>query len=877
MPTKSVFMGPIRYNILAAALLLILQNLIAVEAEWRYRRVHRSQKLLLIDESVYLEYYPPTSQGGPPLIGWDVSQDCSLTSTSPVAFQCEKEGFHMVAPMFADPGYTEPARFIHVSKSYFTFYWYIFTSNTPSAGDMSRKVLIWVIDPLKADLNEMDNYAYSPGKNSRFLSICFKNLGQYPTVTLPNSKKLYGVFKDGYWEVDLYWPFNSITIDVTGQYISFKHRFIMDSQKSFYWEPYEGDYFYEEHTMALKLRPGYPSMLHQDPCNPHLSVLLVEHNLYYSLRNFQIPIMLAVVPSYIHPPVDMVEAVVLLEDGIILKMLGCLFWLAHGSKVVEFNPRVFLCNVVEIVPRTTCLSDYPNVAALFQYADGSVSLFMFNLKTRILSRDHLLNKLGVQPIGNLKLHFIESFKESFIMWNGSMMWYSFRDNSDCGILGTKHSPDLGWAAGGSIEEVVVDQNWNLVVRMSNNRLFSCKWGMTELLLMERWLPHWVDSHLHVEKNVISLLWEDPYMSYVQLEPYPLEMERLNILGFGMEHNCPYITFEHNMRKYYYMDQGEEHVFWAQLVYLEGKGVNIQVLRSDMNLLQFEMSDSLDIVAGVFTSNMTITAKLNKLTSSMGLMKVEVVPNLLGHKCKLPANRVSYFSVGCPPSRKIVLRVPTDIERDDSIFNFTIPGSVLRNPQDDDVVMTFDPNIAGPVMKMHYKTAYKPDLIMYEGDKFIKEVDVNFIVWEMNGRTDFSFNTTMEQAGCLREAQTRASVADEAWGPSNYKSCFVLDQQPLGDMAQPYEIMNRSYGNSITFSQQDSAVYMFGVRVVDPEYSFCLLSTVFAIQTTGISKPKHEHLILYVALSFAFVSLCLLAYAYIRYTKIYRDLQKKKHR
>lgn len=49
--------------------------------------------------------------------------------------------------------------------------------------------------------------------------------------------------------------------------------------------------------------------------------------------------------------------------------------------------------------------------------------------------------------------------------------------------------------------------------------------------------------------------------------------------------------------------------------------------------------------------------------------------------------------------------------------------------------------------------YKPHLDLYDYDDFVRTVDGDYVVWEVNGRTDFSYSQTMEDAGCLRESQT----------------------------------------------------------------------------------------------------------------------------
>lgn len=61
---------------------------------------------------------------------------------------------------------------------------------------------------------------------------------------------------------------------------------------------------------------------------------------------------------------------------------------------------------------------------------------------------------------------------------------------------------------------------------------------------------------------------------------------------------------------------------------------------------------------------------------------------------------------------------------------------------------------------------------YDENGFIKIVDANFILWEIHGRNDYTFNSTMEQNGCINEAQTWDAMIeenpgiplDDVWGP-----------------------------------------------------------------------------------------------------------------
>ena len=49
--------------------------------------------------------------------------------------------------------------------------------------------------------------------------------------------------------------------------------------------------------------------------------------------------------------------------------------------------------------------------------------------------------------------------------------------------------------------------------------------------------------------------------------------------------------------------------------------------------------------------------------------------------------------------------------------------------------------------------FKPKFDLYDGDTFVRAVDADFVVWEIHGRDDFTYSSTMEEAGCVKEAQT----------------------------------------------------------------------------------------------------------------------------
>uniref|UniRef100_A0A8C4RR68 Uncharacterized protein n=1 Tax=Erpetoichthys calabaricus TaxID=27687 RepID=A0A8C4RR68_ERPCA len=87
---------------------------------------------------------------------------------------------------------------------------------------------------------------------------------------------------------------------------------------------------------------------------------------------------------------------------------------------------------------------------------------------------------------------------------------------------------------------------------------------------------------------------------------------------------------------------------------------------------------------------------------------------------------------------------------------------------------------------------------YDGDTFVKHVDANFVVWEKNGRRDFFYNATMKEV--------------------NYRSCFELTPGSFGNLTKPYEILNSSGYNYLTWPKDHNAIYVFIIKILDPNYS-----------------------------------------------------------
>ncbi|XP_067092087.1 cation channel sperm-associated auxiliary subunit epsilon-like [Osmerus mordax] len=890
-------------------------------------------------------------------VEWLFPESCTLNNkSSPMAIMtCTTDGLKRVKPVVT--GEEEDARFLYIKDSVFSFAWYaIMPIQRKSTGTFLKTVRMWIFAPEQAAASEIDNKALKPTTLSQYLTKQFFNLGQYPEIKLASKETIQGYFhKDGYWEAVVPGNKKYYSFYINAQPINFQHRFIISSQYTFYWLEEERPYSGQE--VSLRLSPGSQITVLRGTCKSYRSILLSELGCYFSQDGFKSYEELKAEPGLVPVPPEgyfTVDESALLEDGILFLINGTLYWWDLHQRTLTSHPNLRLDSVKGIYQRTSCVNYYPlqgmELGTLLAWEDHRLlmgsevfkgsksryfqpllvlppdttiltacfgsqpvtlaclvintspnspshpSLLIYNLVDKAWKTSTFLTKFkeGEHPVGPFHMHFLSSAMDALLLWNDHTIIYSFRNDNDWGELLLANGSNVNVASGGKkIHQVILDQSWNMLVKMENNMLYYCKVGMPELVSLHAWRkPN--------TSNVIYMDQKDQFTPIVQTpdgklheQMYPLLMETKSSMHMT-HHSCPFITFKNSMTALaYYMDKGDTIIIWAQIVYTEGQGVHVMLLNNNKHLLIISQRSHSQMALEVGTINMTITISQkvdyenverysDLIEQTSGVMTLELLPNQIGNTCTLLANRVSHFHVGCPPKRHIRVARPWGMTCEiNTLRNYTIPRDVLRSHSKDflgeDLMVEYDWEKFGCLLKLHYSTEFNPHLDLYDGNTFIKSVEANYIIWEIFGRNDYSFNTTMQQMNCLSEAQTWTSKLTEgksletAWGPENYRSCFTVVPEKLGDLDQPYEILNRSSGNYLTFSQVDSAIYVFRVKILDPNYSFCDLTAVFAVQTFGISRPKYEYLTVYVALIFAFLSLCILGYSYCRYVKIFRKV------
>ncbi|XP_028395996.1 cation channel sperm-associated protein subunit epsilon-like [Dendronephthya gigantea] len=314
-----------------------------------------------------------------------------------------------------------------------------------------------------------------------------------------------------------------------------------------------------------------------------------------------------------------------------------------------------------------------------------------------------------------------------------------------------------------------------------------------------------------------------------------------------------------MEETYFLDKNETIEVWAKVVPFPWQDNRLVPSVSDPSLLQFNESCVEEVVSkGVVIRNMTVqisqvprVSKASSFDNRRGNATFQIT--IFEETNDDPVRSETEIIVDCPPGRKMtvyrdVLNCP-EFEN----YTFTIPSgqyctdcispiSAATEPK----TVKYDFSSLGCPLEANYYDVFKPTIQLKEDGKVLRNITASFVVFEMNGRLDYTYVATMAEVGCVREAQTYQKMIDNAthmsdaslaWSPENYKSCFVREYNEMGNLHQPYEILNESGLSALTWNSE--GIYVFRAKVIDPEYSFCNLTSMFAVRVTGIESAQEE--------------------------------------
>ncbi|KAH0622536.1 hypothetical protein JD844_024923, partial [Phrynosoma platyrhinos] len=291
-----------------------------------------------------------------------------------------------------------------------------------------------------------------------------------------------------------------------------------------------------------------------------------------------------------------------------------------------------------------------------------------------------------------------------------------------------------------LDIIIVNYSGNTLIKLNNNALYFFKFEMKDVVKLAAWETRTTHFVFYWKPSGdIYLLKIDART--IDRQIYPLKLEVFSA-AWKLGEVCPYISFEHNMNQnIYYLDMGDKVAFWAQIVFLENLGLSVNTEVFNSHLLKQETYLHYEIARGICTKNQTVTFYHAADYSTAFDYESVVKPSECGN------------------------------------ITFTVPGSSLRNGEKD-LEITYNVEEYGCPIEIDYRATFRPTVLLYMNDKSVATVEANYVLWEVNDRIDFDYNSTMEQVRCLTTAQSwdqmigntsetsslNPSEIDLLWGP-----------------------------------------------------------------------------------------------------------------
>ncbi|XP_058165387.1 cation channel sperm-associated auxiliary subunit epsilon [Dasypus novemcinctus] len=477
----------------------------------------------------------------------------------------------------------------------------------------------------------------------------------------------------------------------------------------------------------------------------------------------------------------------------------------------------------------------------------------------------------------------------FILWDKHRVYYSYHNFTVSGVFQTPtENGNLSRLSQNStIHDVFIDYFGNIVIKMENNVMFYSKINVIHAVKLHPWINN-------TTKSVIALNTAGSiYIIYsydngtIQTEEYPLKLEAQSMF-FKIKDECPYMAFYNNIFSvFYFLDKGENLSLWSQIVYPENLGLYMIMESYGPKILKEEKDVHYETALGYCTKTMTVTLSQTinyeavddyfKLQDeNTGLALFHIRPSEYSPSCPM-AKKVFQIAVGCDSLKYIAVKGFDKTSCRPHNFSYVIEKSYLRHQPSEDLKVNYDWETYGCPLRLRMGQKFHPVIQLFHDNEYIEDIAVNFIVWEIHGRNDYSFNATMRKSGCLNEAQSWNSMIElnkdlpleDVWGPHNYKNCFSYAIGKPGDLDQPYEIINKSNYNHITWHMDHFGMYVFRVKVLDPNYSFCNLTAIFSVEIFGLIPRPNAYLVASFLFLLMLMFFSILVLSYFRYMKIYR--------
>ncbi|XP_012787486.2 cation channel sperm-associated auxiliary subunit epsilon [Sorex araneus] len=709
----------------------------------------------------------------------------------------------------------------------------------------TQVVFIWIYDPEQASPDELQRTANEPSPYSKELVKELASYGQKPTIHTVKKRRTYtpdeGI-NNGMWSVTLPMTSNDELKEIKGRPMDFYDCLVADSI-FFLTFPFlkipETSGF-----LPISSPPGSQLMADWEACASSYIVVVSDKETFQSNDSFQTWTRIRVPPgSLTDEERSSVSNVSFSHEGIFFLIRGILYirsmhdftrlgknanlpdeiigittrkwcwdkyllkvkdqisyiavWtkdaLYLGYEHLQFNKIIETDNLRQLLhdPNATLnihnveYTEHPLELALLVESctqcniTGTVHFIIINEDTEeFLIKEF---KLLRNPHTFFSMHFALSGTPDFILSDKTKIFYCYQNFADKGLLQIP-------IKSGHIHQVFIDYLGNFIVKLENNVMFFFKNNNKRILKLHSWTNSTTKYIIAMCPTGQIFFIHVSEIGNVYTETYPLQLE-VDSVAFKIKDTCPYIEFQNDiLGNTYILDKGQNLSFLIELTYPEDVGMDILMESYGPDILEIREKNSYEFSFGQNYKSKEIEFYLSE--------NFEGVSDYF---------KLQYNKTG------IVL------------FNFkpSDTASTCINPQKR---VKYDWKIYGCPLKVHIKEKFQPLVQLYNEEGYVEDIDVNFIVWEIHGRKDYSFNTTMAESGCLREAQTWKSMTDfnkslpleDVWGPENYRHCFSLSEK-REDLNQPYEIINKTNKNHLVWPMDHTGMYVFRVKILDPNY------------------------------------------------------------
>ncbi|ERE73547.1 transmembrane protein [Cricetulus griseus] len=734
-----------------------------------------------------------------------------------------------------------------------------------------QTVTLWVFDPESSSKTELQRTATKPSMNSRILTKLLNTLGQQPSIHTTVKRRVYvpgALSPNGTWDINLPMSSDDLMKEVRGNKVAFQDCFI--SNLKFLLTFPRPTIPETSGDLPLTLPAGRPLLSTWGSCNPTFTVLVTDYETFQSNDSFRTWTRIRVPPGILSDAErHNVTDVALFNNGIMFLINGVIYLKTEKTFTkLDSSKGLPTTEIIGITRRRWCQMRYlfksekrKSILAIWTKSEFYLGFSAFRFM-KVIDSSMLKAALKLSPAATVVIESVEYTWHPLEL--ALVVYYCAPCTTTKSVRMLLYNEDSGnWAF----------QDFQLALPVDSNLVpYFLYSALPDLILWDAHTVYYYYKNFTItgiirtetgERNLSKLSQGSKIHNVIignlfsHPQPYPSSSSFLllppSCLVFvvaaallltlsiskikapsGMNSSeqspihCPH-------KKHY----GPKILTWTQKITYEiASGFSTKSV-----LTTFYQTTNYELVDDYF--------KLEE--KNMGLMLIQFRPSEFSKTCPI-ARQVFEVAVGCDSNKYIQVKgfTTTGCQRRD--FSYVIDKEFLRDSPPENLKIRYDVGKYGCPKRLEFHQMFHP------------------IIELPKQSSDFS------KSGCINEAQTLKAMMeqnqglplDDVWGPQNYKPCFSYAIGKPGDLSQPYEILNRSNKNHLQWPMDHSGMYVFRVKILDPNFSFCNLTAIFAIETFGVIPRPSFYLVaaLIFVLMLTFISILILSYFW--YMRIYRQ-------